>query len=247
MIILPDWSNRCLRCCVVGHYSNTCPLCQFPSKDLCMRCHAMVHGDTNACPNANASMEDWVCMTYMPTQPATTALKPRTALDAYYNQRKQKEPLHQHQCSYCNQPYHPATQCPVQKQSIDSSTLTNNLPLPNPAYHTIAFHSQVQSMPPPQISQTPQQPTKPERFGSQPANNIMLQELTRTRTEYTKSKQFRRPAPTKYKQLNTTTTLQFHDTMFQTTINIEHNTPPPPPPAKNAHDTAIQTITMLLY
>ena len=151
-------------------------------------------------------------MTYMPTQPATTTLKPTTALDAYYNQRKQKEPLHQ--CSNCNQPYHPATQCPVQTQSIDSSTLTNNLPLPNPAYHTIAFHSQVQSMPPPQISQTPQQPTKPERFGSQPANNIMLQELTRTRTEYTKSKQFRRPAPTKYKQLNTTTTLQFHDTMY---------------------------------
>ena len=25
MIILPNWSNRCLRCCVVGHYSNTCP------------------------------------------------------------------------------------------------------------------------------------------------------------------------------------------------------------------------------
>ena len=99
-------------------------------------------------------------------------------------------------------------------------------------------------MPPPQISQAPQQPTKPDRFGLQPAANILLNELTKTRAEYNRSKQFRKSTPTKYKQLNTTTTLQFHDAMFQTTINIDQTTtptPPPPPPLK-AHDAALQTM-----
>ena len=72
----------------------------------------------------------------------------------------------------------------------------------------------------------------------------MLHELTKTRAEYNRSKQFRKSNPTKYKQLNTTTTLQFHDAMFQTTVSIDQTTTPtpPPPPPLNAHDTALQTM-----
>ena len=68
MIILPNWSDRCLRCCVRGHFSNTCPLPQFPNNDLCMRCHAKVHLSEATCPNMDADMKDWACMTYMPTK-----------------------------------------------------------------------------------------------------------------------------------------------------------------------------------
>ena len=101
----------------------------------------------------------------------------------------------------------------------------------------------MQSIPPPHISQAPQQPTKPDRFGLQPAANIMLHELTKTRTAYNKSKQFRKPVPNTYKQINATTTLQFHDTMFRTATTIQQTTPsPPPPPTQNAHDAAIQTM-----
>ena len=130
MIILPDWSNRCLRCCVEGHYSNSCPLRQFPTKDLCMRCHAMVHTNTTACPNANASMEDWACMTYMPTRPATAPPKPKTALDAYYNQRKQKEGTSAlHGCPYCNQQSHPRCQCPAWQHFLDFPTFIDEQPM----------------------------------------------------------------------------------------------------------------------
>ena len=145
MIILPDWSNRCLRCCVVGHYSNSCPLPLFPKNDLCMRCHAKIHHSGSTCPNENADMKDWVCMTYMPTKSETAALKPKTALDAYYDQRKQTEPPNQHQCFYCNQPDHPGTQCQVRQQSLDSSALSQHPPPPNPTYQTITFHSQMHS------------------------------------------------------------------------------------------------------
>ena len=112
----------------------------------------------------------------------------------------------------------------------------------HPLLPTITFSNQTQSRPPPQISHAPTQPTKPDRFGLQPASNIHLTELTRTKIEYNNSKRFRKPVPTKYKQLHTTTTLQFHDTMFQTTTTIEQSkSPSPPPPTQNAHDAAIQT------
>ena len=114
-------------------------------------------------------------------------------------------------------------------------------PQPNLPNHYIP-QPDAQSMPPPRIAQAPQQPTKPENFGPQPASNIMLHELTKTRTAYNKSKQFRKPVPNSYKQINATTTLQFHDTMFQTTTTIEQTTPSSPPPIQNAHDAAIRTI-----
>ena len=150
MIILPNWSDRCLRCCVRGHFSNTCPLPQFPNNDLCMRCHAKVHLSDATCPNMDADMKDWACMTYIPKKPATTALKPRTVLDAYYDQRRQEEESStQHNCSYCNQPGHLTDQCPARQHFLDCSAFTDNPPLPTPSIHTITFNNQMQSIPPP--------------------------------------------------------------------------------------------------
>ena len=248
IIILPDWSNRCLRCCVLGHYSNSCPLPLFPKNDLCMRCHAKIHHIGSTCPNENANMKDWACMTYVPTTATTAPPKPKTALDAYYNQRRQQEePPALQDCSNCKQQGHHTRQCPARQHFLDCSAFKDDQPLSTPPLvtHTITVNTNhMHSVPPPHISQAPQQPTKPERFGLQPAANIMLHELTKTRAEYNKSKQFRRPTPNKYKQLNTTTTLQFHDAMFQTTVNINQTTTPTPlpPPPLDAHDTALQTM-----
>ena len=91
MIILPNWSDRCLHCCVLGHFSNSCPIPQYPKKDLCMQCH--VQSGPQQQHRTGTSMEHWTCMVYAAPAPgsATSNLKPKTALDAYYDQQKQEE------------------------------------------------------------------------------------------------------------------------------------------------------------
>ena len=130
-------------------------------------------------------------------------------------------------CDKCGFLSHETTNCLNAPEKLTGKNYQDNpdaaIPhTPTLSFQTLTFHDQTQSEPATQISQAPQHPTKPERFELQPASNIMLHELTKARTAYNKSKQFRKPVPTKYTQLNTTTTLQFYDTMFRTTTTIEH-------------------------
>ena len=131
IIILLDWSNRCLHCCITGHYSKTCPLPGNPKQDLCTRCHAPSHTSSITCPNKGADMKKWACMNYTAPPPAfaNRRLQSLRALDAHacYKQRKQAELADStpQLFSYCGQEDHLKAECPVQQQDLQTNPPLN--------------------------------------------------------------------------------------------------------------------------